>query len=132
MERTQKPPVVFLDTHVVAWLYDGLVEELSPKAYEVIEAGNLFLPAMAFLELGYLHEIGRFLATPEQVFKALEKDIALKRTEYPFFEIVRVGIHLKWTRDPFDRLIMAETSLAKGFLVSKDQTIRKHFLQAVW
>lgn len=132
MERTQKPPVIFLDTHILVWLYDGLVEHLSEKARESIESGDLFVPAMAFLELAYLREIGRFTVDPEQVFRVLERDIALKRTEYPFFEIARIATTFKWGRDPFDRLIVAEATLAKGHLVTKDQTIRKHFKQTVW
>lgn len=132
MERTQKSPVVFLDTHILVWLYDGLVERLSEKATVAIESGDLFLPAMSFLELAYLHEIGRFSVDPECVFRVLERDIALKRTEYPFFEIARIAVDFKWGRDPFDRLIVAEATLAKGYLVSKDKIIREHFKQTVW
>lgn len=132
MERTQKSSVVFLDTHVLVWLYDGLVEQLSERAKEAIESGDLFLPAMSFLELGYLHEIGRFAVEPERVFRVLERELALKRTEYPFFEVARIAVNFKWGRDPFDRLIVAETTLAKGYLVSKDKTIQKHFAQTVW
>lgn len=132
MDRTQKSPIVYLDTHIAVWLYDGLVENLSLPAKEMIESGNLFLPAMTFLELAYLHEIGRFSSTPERTFKVLEKELAIKRSEYSFFDIARIATNFKWSRDPFNRLIVAEATLAKGYLISKDRTIRTHFAHTVW
>jgi PIN domain nuclease of toxin-antitoxin system len=42
-----------------------------------------------------------------------------------------IALDEKWTRDPFDRLIVAN---AKGFawLISADEAIRKHYPRAVW
>jgi PIN domain nuclease of toxin-antitoxin system len=39
----------------------------------------------------------------------------------------------KWTRDPFDRLIVANAK-ANGFawLISADEHIRNHYPRAVW
>jgi hypothetical protein len=56
MERTSQL-VVYLDTHIVCWLYEGTREKLSPSAVAAIEAGNLFICPMVDLELQYLYTI---------------------------------------------------------------------------
>ncbi|HXH57083.1 hypothetical protein [Iamia sp.] len=39
---------------------------------------------------------------------------------------------LDWTRDPFDRIIAAQTLAAGARLLTKDLTIRDHLGLAVW
>ena len=48
------------------------------------------------------------------------------------FRSVEAAERLSWTRDPFDRLIVAQASLAGAPLVTKDRMIRKHFAKAAW
>ncbi len=37
-----------------------------------------------------------------------------------------------WTRDPFDRLIVANAKAANASLVTKDERILKNYSRAVW
>lgn len=37
-----------------------------------------------------------------------------------------------WTRDPFDRLIVANAKAAGAPLITKDERIRKHYRRAIW
>jgi PIN domain nuclease of toxin-antitoxin system len=39
---------------------------------------------------------------------------------------------MKWTRDPFDRLITAQAALGESTLLTKDDTIRTNYANAVW
>ena len=57
--------ISYLDTHVVAWLYEGLVEKLSSPARQAIEDSTLLFSPMVELELQYLHEIGRLTVPPD-------------------------------------------------------------------
>jgi len=132
MGRVQQPEIVYLDTHILMWLYDGLVEKISPLAQEYLITGHLHLSPMAELELQYLHEIGRVKPTAQKVVHALQIDLGLKRGDLSFGDVVRHALKLEWTRDPFDRLIVAEASLANARLITRDETIRMHYQLATW
>jgi PIN domain nuclease of toxin-antitoxin system len=49
-----------------------------------------------------------------------------------FNTIVSQAIKLTWTRDPFDRLIVANAALNDNILISKDQNILENFCHARW
>lgn len=121
-----------LDTHVVCWLYEGRSELLSAAAREAVEHGQLAISPIVDLELQLLHEIGRILKGPGTVLPALAREIGLQvaATEYP--RIIAAARDLSWTRDPFDRLIVAHATLAGARLVTKDRLIRKYCPAAVW
>ena len=42
------------------------------------------------------------------------------------------SLEIDWTRDPFDRLIVAQAIAADGFLLTKDRTILNHSVAALW
>jgi PIN domain nuclease of toxin-antitoxin system len=123
---------VYLDTHIVCWLYEGRVDLLSPPAADAIEQGKLRISPIVDLELQYLHEIGRLTKGSAVILPELAADIGLEVSTESFYRIVVQARGLAWTRDPFDRLIVAEVMLAKAKLVTKDKLIRDHLTAAVW
>ena len=54
--------MIFLDTHIIVWLYAGLVEELTVEVIQAIETHELYISEVVRLELQYLFEIGRITA----------------------------------------------------------------------
>jgi PIN domain nuclease of toxin-antitoxin system len=50
----------------------------------------------------------------------------------PFRTIVDQAIAEDWTRDPFDRLIVANAKAAGAVLVTRDERIRGHYSRALW
>lgn len=132
MARTEKPGLIHLDTHIVCWLYEARIDLLSDPARAAIERGRLFVSPVVDLELQYLHEIGRISKGPEAVLSALSTEIGLAPDQQPLDKIVARARDLHWTRDPFDRLIVAAALLAGGRLVTKDALIRKHCKAAIW
>lgn len=132
MEQTQKSKTLYLDAHIILWLYDGLVEKLSESTKSAIENSTLYLSPITFLEVQFLHEIGRFHPTAQQAYHALEKDIDLQMSRLPFDRIVAEALTIHWTRDPFDRLLVAEVIESKARLITKDTEIRKHCSLAIW
>lgn len=132
MDRRKTPQIVYLDTHIVMWLHDGLLEKLSPKARETIEQGRIMASLLVELELQYLKEIGRIRPKPSQIMAALAKDIGLETGKTPLEEIVKCACKLEWTRDPFDRLIVGEAVAASALLITRDQNILRNFDGAVW
>ena len=57
----RKESLVYLDTHVVVWLYDALTDRLSKAAVEAIEDNDVVISRMVELELQFLHEIGHIV-----------------------------------------------------------------------
>lgn len=132
MAREREPEVVHLDTHIVCWLYEGRSDLLSPAARDAVERGQLVVSPIVDLELQLLHEIGRILKGPETVLPALAREVGLQVAATAFSRVVATARELSWTRDPFDRLIVADATLAGAKLVTKDRLIRKHCAAAVW
>ncbi len=63
MERARQT-VVYLDTHVIVWLYAGEIERFSSKAKQIIETHPLYFSPLVEVELKYLHEINEAYAKP--------------------------------------------------------------------
>lgn len=123
--------MIYLDTHVVVWLYAGLVEKLSQPARALINEHEIEISPIVRLELQYLHEIGRVTEDANVIVTDLSSRIGLNVCTKRFNAISR-AIALSWTRDPFDRLIVANADLNDNILVSKDQDILDHYRHARW
>jgi len=124
--------MIFLDTHIVLWLFDGRVDLFDQEMRQLIDEEELYISPMVGLELTYLEEIERISVSPASVVKDLEIRIGLGISEISFVEIVEAAKDLSWTRDPFDRLIVAHAISKNSRLITADSTIQEYFKDAVW
>jgi PIN domain nuclease of toxin-antitoxin system len=124
--------MIYLDTHVVVWLYAGLTEKLSKKAISLIENNDIYISPAVKLELCFLQEIKRINSSAQDMIRFLQAQIGLNICDTPFETIVNKALSMTWTRDPFDRLIAATSACSHAKLITKDETIRKHNKLAVW
>ena len=124
--------MIYLDTHVVAWLYAGRVDLFSARAKKLIDSGDLCISPMVTLELEYLREIGRLTVGGNAVVQGLSAQIGLRVCDLSFAAVVESALDQRWTRDPFDRLIVGHAALAASVLVTKDETIRRRYRDARW
>ena len=124
--------MIYLDTHVVVWLYAGRTDLIPPAALSRIEANDLLISPMVGLELQYLHEAGKTGEPAEVVLGALAGEIGLRQCDLPFAEVAKVARQEDWTRDPFDRLTVAQARLRTAPLLTKDRSIHDHYADAVW
>lgn len=124
--------MTYLDTHLVVWLYAGLVKKLSVKVCVHLEEHDLYIAPIVKLELQYLHEIGRLKVKPASITKSLNSSIGLKIASVDSAAVVEKALSLSWTRDVFDRVITAEAKSQDAFLLTKDENIRAHYKKAVW
>jgi len=123
--------LIYLDTHVVVWLYAGHIENISVTAQSHINENDIYISPIVRLELQYLFEIERITQKPQTVLSDLADNIGLKICSKDFNQIITKAQSITWTRDPFDRIIVAHTALNNNILLTKDQTILTHFQQAV-
>ena len=121
-----------LDTHVVAWLFAGRADLLSARARTSIEEGDLVISPVVVLELQYLWETKRTTEPASVVVDDLASRIGLGLSQAPFPAVARKAVEMAWTRDPFDRLLVAQAALDGAPLVTKDRTIRNHYAASVW
>jgi PIN domain nuclease of toxin-antitoxin system len=125
--------MIYLDTHVVLWLYLRKGEGISERARQSIEyEPEILISPMALLELDYLHEIGRTTLGSELVFNYLHQRIDLQVCQKSFTDVIRKASQLSWTRDPFDRVITAQAATDGSSLITKDELILHHYENAVW
>lgn len=124
--------VVYIDTHVVVWLYAGLVDKLTEAAKTAIDESELFVSQMVRLELQYLFEIGRIKVRANTVVNNLSKMIGLKVSDIALDKVMDEALKIGWTRDVFDRLLVAEAkTLGYGF-ISADRNIQSNYKQTIW
>jgi PIN domain nuclease of toxin-antitoxin system len=124
--------VIYLDTHVVAWLYAGEIALLPRPVRSMIEREQLLISPIVELELHLLHELGRVTQPGHVVVEALHQELDLARCEIPFRQVITAALRQSWTRDPFDRIIVAQAQVRSTRLLTKDQSIRDHYPEAVW
>jgi PIN domain nuclease of toxin-antitoxin system len=124
--------LIYLDTHVIVWLYAGELAKLSEQAKELINDNEIAISPIVRLELQYLYEIQRITDDASEIVFDLSDRIGLKICDKNFNTIISGAVGFLWTRDPFDRIIVSNASINKNMLVTKDQTILEHYENAVW
>jgi PIN domain nuclease of toxin-antitoxin system len=87
---------------------------------------------MVYLELQYLYETGRTTEPGGTVIDDLSRRIGLCVSAEPFQHIIALAVQQTWTRDPFDRIIVAQAALHQTTLVTKDSVLRQHYPGAFW
>ncbi len=124
---------LYLDTHILVWLYQDGATRLTPLAVNAIEeAEQLLISPMVELELTYLHEISCINCPALNILDSLRRDIGLETCKQPFAAVVGAALALDWTRDPFDRLIVSQAAHRASPLLTADQNIREHYSAAIW
>ena len=123
--------MIYLDTHVVAWLYAGKIDNLSEDTKILIDKNELFISPIVRLELQYLYEIQRITVEANDIILNLSDLIGLQICNKNFNTIINGAFKLSWTRDPFDRIIVANASVNQNILVTQDQNILKNYQKAI-
>lgn len=123
----------YLDTQVVVWLAGGEVQKISAPAADAIRKSDLVISPMVLLELQYLFEIKRLLKEPLALLNEVDTQIGLKVRDASFAGVLHTSLFETWTRDPFDRVIVAHARTdGHASLITSDAKIRENYPRAVW
>lgn len=124
--------MIYLDTHVLVWLYAKKLNAFTESGLQHIEEHSLLFAPIIRLELQYLKEIQKITVDPLEIIDYLRRTIDLQECTHSYRDVVAESVHFGWTRDPFDRLIVAQAKLASAKLLTKDRNILQHAENAFW
>ena len=124
--------MIYLDTHAVVALYSGETKKLSDRGRRLLDEKQILISPMVILELEFLREIKRIEVQALDIVNALVEEIGLRICPLPFPKVISQSLTENWTRDPFDRLIVAHARAGKGPLLTKDGQMQDNYPQAFW
>lgn len=116
---------LLLDTHALLW-WLASPEDLAPLARKAIEtpAHEVFISAASLWEMSIKQELGK-LALPGNPVAVLEScgfAVLAMNAEHAW----RAGTLPPHHKDPFDRMLVAQTEVEGMVLVTRDTTIPKY------
>ncbi len=117
----------------MVWLCQRQLERIPARAKRAMEESDILISPIVLLELQYLYEIKKIIQPSQLLFNQLASQIGVRLCDHPFGAVVQAALFETWTRDPFDRLIVAHAK-ANGYapLITSDGDIRKHYSGSVW
>lgn len=112
-------PMILLDTNAVLYLIHGHRRARGLSRH----AGHLGFSPFALLELAFLREAGRGRFTSADPLEAVMADPRWTVDDPPTLAVVRYALGLRWTRDPFDRLLAAHALFRGWRIATSDATM---------
>ncbi|MEP6962592.1 MAG: PIN domain-containing protein [Acidobacteriota bacterium] len=124
--------MIYLDTHIVTALRQNELDALGRKARRAIDKeDDLRVSPIVLLELEYLHEIKRIRTAPQVMLDGLAATIGLRVCARAFLDVVQQAAKETWTRDPFDRMIVAQARLHQAPLITRDGLMLANYSHAL-
>ncbi len=125
--------MIFLDTNVVIYLYVKEESRFSATARAALnQSKQRLVSPFVRLELAFLVEKRKVMVSGKEMLDYLARAATLKESETLLAAVVSAAQALSWTRDPFDRLIVAEAMVYDAPLLTSDRHILQHYAKAVW
>lgn len=124
--------MIFLDTHVIVWLYANTINKIPSSVQKLLDDNELLISAAVEFEIELLYEIGRIKIPANVIIQDLHAHLGMTISDISFYRIIEEAKTIKWTRDPFDRMIVANASIFQLPLITKDEIIRENYSLAQW
>jgi PIN domain nuclease of toxin-antitoxin system len=125
--------ISYIDTNVAVFLHSGNRTRLTGRAAEQIERTDLLVSGMVMLELEMLYEKGVLQYAAREILSDLNQQIGVTVCRLPMAVVMQSAMSLKWTREPGDRIIVAN-ALANNEapLITSDRRIQEAYRNAIW
>jgi PIN domain nuclease of toxin-antitoxin system len=124
---------VLLDTHAFLWWCAGS-PELSKKAQTTIAAEECFVSLASFWEIAIKLNLGK-LRLPGNPQKYIADQMAANgfaQLDISYRHVMRCASMEPHHRDPFDRLLVAQTQEESLTLISRNPFFDSYGIQRVW
>jgi len=123
---------IYLDTYAAVWLYAGETRLFTPMSMRMLDKSDIALSPAVLLEMQFLKEIGKISFKVDSFLRVMQAELGIRLCDRPFASVVMSSVELSWTRDTFDRLIVAQAVASQATLITKDRRILEHYPHAVW
>ena len=87
---------------------------------------------LVLVEIEILAERGKVDVDVDQLLRRLKADFDFRFSAASMEQVMTEARRFAWTRDPFDRLIVANAMADGAKLITADEHIGAHFKDAVW
>jgi len=115
---------LLLDTHFLIWALVGS-KRFAPYAW--LERHTPWgVSPISLLEIQFLSEVDRLKVRQPEFADAVLDDPRFIVDEVPLLALVRHALPLDWTRDPFDRLLVAHSTARRTLLCTLDRSIHEN------
>ncbi|VFN04187.1 MAG: PIN domain nuclease, a component of toxin-antitoxin system (PIN domain) [Candidatus Kentron sp. G] len=126
---------VLLDTHALLWWFTD-DDRLSETAREIIanEENEIFVSAASAWEIATKQRIGKLDDVPQAAerFSELVDADGFLHLPITYLHSLRAGGYPNEHRDPFDRMLAAQSELDKLTLVTKDPAFGRFGTRTLW
>jgi PIN domain nuclease of toxin-antitoxin system len=114
--------VILLDTNALIWL-----QQDHPRAARLTRFGaRLYVSPASLLEIQFLLESGRVRVRRNMTVLDLLADDRWLQDDPPSTAWFGAAVAVGWTRDPFDRLLVAHARLRRWRLATSDVAVIEH------
>lgn len=118
------PAAILVDTHVLLWILSNSTRLKTLKWLK--QFPDWIISPISLLEMKFLQECGRVSLDLPAILSKLRRDIRFQIDDAPFEELCLAAFDLSWTRDPFDRFLVAHSVIRSLPLGTVDANIRKN------
>jgi PIN domain nuclease of toxin-antitoxin system len=119
---------ILLDTHVLLWAV-GASHRLSKHLCRLLEdTGNdIYFSAASIWEIAIKNALGRedFRADPAQILEAMP-DTGFSELPVKAIHAAEVALLPAIHKDPFDRLLVAQSRVEPMLLLTNDEVLRRY------
>lgn len=124
-----------LDTHTLLWWFTD-DDRLSPTARDLLgdESNQVFVSAASAWEIATKQRLGKLDDVPGAAARYAELVDADGFTHLPITHLhgLRAGGYDVAHRDPFDRMLAAQSELEKLGLVTRDPAFAQFGIETLW
>lgn len=113
--------MILLDTNAVLWALAGN----SRAAPLLAQERSLRLSPVSLLEIRFLVEVGKLRLAPGRSVAEIANDSRWKLDSPSSARLFAAALELDWTRDPFDRLIVAHARYRRWRLATGDRVLQE-------
>jgi PIN domain nuclease of toxin-antitoxin system len=125
--------IAYIDTNAVIWLSDGRTRPSSHETIRLTDLAELLISPMVVLELELLDQILRIKQSAPDVQTKIEHELGVQVCGLSFGDVAEPACDENWTRDPFDRMIVAQAKMnGLAYLIPSDKVIAKHYARMIW
>jgi PIN domain nuclease of toxin-antitoxin system len=117
--QTPAPLVILLDTNALIWLDQGHARTRALTTGD----RRLYVSPVSLLELQFLIEADRIRLRHSTVAALASREGFWMLDDPPATQWFEAALDLGWTRDPFDRLLVAHARLRRWRLATADDRL---------